>query len=187
MPMVWTQAASPVFFFGPAHAGKSELAMRALAPDSPAVVLGTAPAHEPAFQSRIKELQAQRPAPWENLDSGLDLAVAIEDVAKKYPQIMIDSLSQWLAALLVESEQSETALKKTVVGRVDELFQVLAKLSGIRLVLVSAETGAGPAPARALERLYREQVGLMNQRLARLARTAAWVSAGLPQVLKQDF
>ena len=53
-----------------------------------------------------------------------------------------------------------------------------------RLVLVSAELGAGPAPARFLERVFREAVGIMNQHLAALCPTVLSVQAGLAQVLK---
>ena len=55
----------------------------------------------------------------------------------------------------------------------------------MRYVLVSAEVGAGPAPSRSAERLFRQQVGLCNQRLAQAASTVIAVQSGIASIIKR--
>jgi adenosylcobinamide kinase/adenosylcobinamide-phosphate guanylyltransferase len=180
-----SQTAAPVLVLGPAHAGKSELAMRLFRPDEPAVVIGTASVRERAFQERLEYLKGLRPAPWESVDAEQDLPGLVDDAAGRAGQVMIDAVSQWLATLVVERDESgESALFDFLKAQVEELGRVMKKHQRCRFVLVSAEVGASPAPARAPERLYRQAVGLANQRLAALSETVLWVTAGLPLKLK---
>lgn len=180
-----SSAPAPVFLLGPAYAGKSELAMRLFRPDQAAVVIGTASPRERAFHDRLEHLKALRPAAWESLDCEADLPGAVADAASRSPQVMVDAVSQWLASLVVGRDDSgEAALTEYVRAQVDELRRVIAKNKQCRFVLVSAEVGGSPAPARAPERLYRQAVGQANQRLADLAQTVLWVVAGQPLKIK---
>jgi adenosylcobinamide kinase/adenosylcobinamide-phosphate guanylyltransferase len=186
-----TTTTAPAVVLGAAYSGKSELAMRLLAPDRAAIALGTAPANEPAFAARIAALKAGRPAAWDSRDAGHDLAAAVEEAARQAPQVLIDSVSQWLAGLLVGGEAapadgapSFTATKAEVVHRLEELLRVLGAFPAVRFAVVSAEVGGGPAPPRPVERLYRELVGQANMRLAQWAKTVLVVHAGVPLMLK---
>ena len=177
--------AAPVLVLGPAHAGKSELAMRLLRPDQPAVVIGTAMVRERAFQERLDHLKGLRPAPWESLDCESDLPGLVDDAAGRTGQVLIDAVSQWVATLVVgRDDAGEAALADFLTAQVEELRRVVRKHQPCRFVLVSAEVGGSPAPSRAPERLYRQAVGLANQRLAELSSTVLWVTAGLPLKLK---
>ncbi len=176
---------APVLLLGPAHAGKSELAMRLLRPDQAAVVVGTAAVRERAFHERLEHLKGLRPAAWESLDCESDLPGMVDDAASRAPQVMVDAVSQWLAALVVgRDDQGESALADFLKAQVDDLRRVMQKHRNCRFVLVSAEVGGSPAPSRAPERLYRQAVGQANQRFAELAQTVLWVAAGLPLKLK---
>ena len=185
----WTQYASPVLLIGPAYAGKSELAMQALRPDIGAVVIGSAPPDEPAFASRLNHLQSLRPACWESLHAGMNLVQATAEAAKATPggQILIDAVNQWLAVMLLgNSDAAPSAATQAawLDDQVSELLRVLRAYPTTRFVLVSAEVGASPAPARVPERLYRQYVGVTNQRLAAIAQTVVSVQVGLGTVIK---
>ena len=52
------------------------------------------------------------------------------------------------------------------------------------VVLVSDEVGLGIVPDNALSRSYRDQIGLLNQRVALVAQQVVFVAAGLPLILK---
>ncbi|MBM4252549.1 MAG: hypothetical protein FJ146_11310 [Deltaproteobacteria bacterium] len=184
----WTQSKSPILLLGNAHSGKSELAIQCLRPDLPALVIGTAPPTEPAFQSRIAELQGLRPATWDCIYAGTDLALAVSSATADVKQVLIDSVNQWLATLLLgysdDADGSEHGRTGMLNSRIDELITVLRSRADTRFVIVTAEVGGGPAPSRMAERLFRQHLGLANQRLARVAASVLAVQAGIPTILK---
>lgn len=180
-----SQIPAPVLLLGPAHAGKSELAMRLFRPDQAAVVIGTAAVRERAFHERLEYLKGLRPGPWESVDAESDLPSLVDEAAGRSGQVMVDAVSQWLATLVVSrGEGGEDALADFLKAQIDELRGVIQKHPHCRFVLVSAEVGGSPAPSRAPERLYRQAVGQANQKLAELCQTVFWVTAGLPLKLK---
>lgn len=184
-PSPSSQTKAPVLLIGPAHAGKSELAMRLLRPDESAIVIGTAHLREKTLADRVDRLKSLRPGPWESLDLVSDLPAVLNEAAAKTKQVMVDAVSQWLATLVVErGEEGESALEAHLATQVDELGRVIRKHPTCRFVLVSSEVGGSPAPSRAPERAYRKAVGLTHQKLAELAETVYWVAAGLPLKLK---
>lgn len=185
-----TRIPGPALILGPAHGGKSELAVQLLAPDKSAVVVGTAMPGDPALDKRIRELRAYRPGAWETVESGHDLPAALENALGQSRQVLVDSVNQWIGALVVDAaaddaKVSETALAETLDFRIGELLNVVRGVgTQARLVLVSAEVGGGPAPARAAERQYRRAVGLVNRQLAEIAKSVIVVNAGIPQRIK---
>ena len=163
--------------------------MQLLYPDQKAVVLGTAPREEPAFQKRVTQLQNLRPGSWESLSCGTDLLAHLQREASNTKQVLLDAMSQWIAGLLLAfgaDEESNRSISREhyVENQVSHLIQTILTQSTTRVVVVSAEVGGGPAPARTADRLYREQVGLANQRMAKAAATVISLSAGIPQVIK---
>lgn len=189
MQVSWTRLPAPILILGGAHAGKSELAMQLLAPDCETVVIGTADTNESALSPRLKALKALRPPAWTTLETTQDLPAALAQAVKKSPQVLVDAVSLWLAALHVElgarGADDPAGAMQDADQRVDELMQVvLGAPKTCRIVLVSAEAGHGLAPQRVADRLYRRAVGLANQRLARQATTVIEVVAGLPRFIK---
>ena len=71
----------------------------------------------------------------------------------------------------------------TVAARLDALVDAVAACRG-RLVLVTPEVGQGVVPATASGRLFRDEIGLLNQRLADVCDEVVFVVAGLPLTLK---
>lgn len=184
-----TQLPSPIFVLGAAHAGKSEYAQSLLAPDRPAVVVGTAEVSEPWMAERVLALKARRPPSWESFDGAQDLAARLAEAAAQCEQVLVDSVSQWLAGLVVDGsrlgQSGEAVLAQELDAYVAEFSRVIEMLAGkTRLVVVSAELGSGPPPQRPAERLFRRAVGLANQSLAARCATVVEVRAGLPLLLK---
>lgn len=184
-PLKGTCLAAPILLLGPAHSGKSELGVQFLAPDQPAIVVGTGQTSG-GRQRRLTALKNLRPPHWESIDCSTDLPAAVAEASARTQQILIDSVSQWLAALTVAGDSlSEDMLEEDLRSRADDLFRVVSAASmKTRIVVISAEVGAAPAPLRAPERLYRRAVGLLNQRLAALSQTVIAVHAGIPLRIK---
>ena len=184
-----TQLPSPILVLGPAYCGKSAWSHQLLSPVSETHVLGTAPQGDPAFEKRIAALQSLRPPAWESRHVGSDLSLALGDTLGRQPpcpQILIDSVSQWIAVLILTLQSTcEDDLEAKVTERLNEFLRVAKTYGSTRLVMVSAEVGGGPSSPRPMERLYRQMVGLANQRIASLSASVVNIQAGLPQFLKR--
>ena len=63
------------------------------------------------------------------------------------------------------------------------LVDTLPQLPG-RVILVSNEVGCGIVPMGAVSRLFADEQGRLNQRVAALADRVTFVAAGLPLVMK---
>jgi adenosylcobinamide kinase/adenosylcobinamide-phosphate guanylyltransferase len=185
-----TQLASPVLVVGPAYSGKSELATSLLAPDLPAVVIGTADAREGAFRERLAFLRSLRPAAWRSIDCGPDLAAAVHEALAQAPQVLVDAVGPWIAGLLVSADggpDAATAELDLLTQQGQALVRLVAnarEAGAPRLVIVTSEAGASPPPSRRGERLLRQALGGLNRRLAAEAATVLAVNVGLPQILK---
>ena len=81
------------------------------------------------------------------------------------------------------SAEQERAVAARVGAAVDDLLVALAE-TGAALVAVSNEVGLGVVPEYPLARLYRDQLGWANQRLARAASRAYFLVAGYPLDVK---
>jgi adenosylcobinamide kinase / adenosylcobinamide-phosphate guanylyltransferase len=175
------------FIVGGARSGKSAYAER-LAADSglPVTYIATAAvptgAHADAeFHARIGHHRARRPAHWGLVEASLDLAGALDAAAAPGHCVLIDCLTLWLATLLCppDSENPRPDWRE----RIDAFAAACERAQGTVLV-VSNEIGMGVVPMGAATRLYVDELGRLNQRIAALADRATLIAAGLPLVLK---
>ena len=75
--------------------------------------------------------------------------------------------------------------KRTPDERFDNLVDYLAAAPG-PLVVVSNEVGLGIVPDNAMARRFRDFAGRLNQKLAAIAPRVVLVTAGIPQILKDE-
>ncbi|WP_322059334.1 bifunctional adenosylcobinamide kinase/adenosylcobinamide-phosphate guanylyltransferase [Paraburkholderia sp. J63] len=178
------------FIVGGARSGKSACAER-LAGQSglPVTYIATAAtpggAHADAeFAARIAHHRARRPAHWGFAEAPLDLAGALDAAATPGQCVLIDCLTLWLANLLCPPG-SEAPLPDWR-ARLDAFATACerAKRADCAALVVSNEIGMGVVPMGAATRLYVDELGRLNQRIAALADRAMLVAAGLPLVLK---
>lgn len=69
-------------------------------------------------------------------------------------------------------------------GAIDALIEVLPTLPG-RIVIVSNEVGWGIVPMAAVSRVFADEQGRLNQRVAAACERVTLVAAGLPLSLKE--
>jgi adenosylcobinamide kinase / adenosylcobinamide-phosphate guanylyltransferase len=171
------------FIVGGARSGKSAYAERlAIESGLPVTYIATAGAHADAeFAERIAHHRARRPAHWGLVEAPLELAQALDAAAAAGQCVLIDCLTLWLANLLCPSG-SEAPLPDWR-ARLDAFAAACERAQGTVLV-VSNEIGMGVVPLGAATRLYVDELGRLNQRIAALADRATLVAAGLPLVLK---
>ena len=175
---------------GGARSGKSALAeQRAHESGLKVVYVATAQALDGEMQRRIAVHQARRPPEWGLVESPLDLAQTLRRIAAPDVFVLVDCLTLWLTNLLFtgqaarQAEAGEAIDCALYAGEVQALVDALPTLPG-RIALVSNEVGWGVVPMAAVSRLFADEQGRLNQRVAAVCERVTLVAGGLPLLLK---
>jgi len=173
------------FVLGGARSGKSAYAER-LAADQPFPVtyMATAAwdARDDEFGARIAQHRERRPAHWQLCEADEDLAGAVIRADRAGGLILLDCLTLWLTRLLCPADGD--APFAAWRAKLAEFDQALQYLKG-DIVIVSNEIGMGVVPMGALTRLYVDELGRLNQRVAACCEDVTLCVAGIPMVVKQ--
>ncbi|MGF1592983.1 MAG: bifunctional adenosylcobinamide kinase/adenosylcobinamide-phosphate guanylyltransferase [Kiloniellaceae bacterium] len=162
---------------GGARSGKSTHAERlAEARPGACVYLATATAGDAEMAARIAEHRRRRGGRWRTHEEPLDLAGALEAVAKADAVVVVDCLTLWLSNVMFADLDVENECER--------LLAALPRLAG-PVVFVSNEVGLGIVPDNALARRFRDEAGRLNQAVAAAAQSVVFLAAGLPLVLKR--
>lgn len=171
---------------GGARSGKSALAEQtARQSEREVVVIVTADyvqsRQDPEMKARIAKHQADRPLHWQTVEAPLDLAGAINTWAAPHRHLIVDCLTLWLSNhLLAENHESETnisELSPAAIAARTALLTCLPTLPG-SITLVSNEVGHGIVPLGALNRLYVDENGRLNQAVAAVCNEVIFTIAG---------
>ncbi len=167
-----------VLVTGGVRSGKSRHAESLLSGPVTYVAPGPTDDSDPDWLARVAAHRARRPASWSTVETR-DLAAAL---ALDGP-VLVDCLGTWLTGVLDERElwnASSDSVTTVVDGLLDEVVAVLAARDDV--VLVTNEVGLGVVPVHRSGRLFRDLLGLVNQRLATACDEVHLVIAG--RVLK---
>ncbi len=164
---------------GGVRSGKSTHA-EALIGDEPATYVAPGPSPDvetdPDWAARIAAHRARRPASWSTVETQ-DLAAAAREASDP---VLIDCLGTWLTALVDAAgawEQDSDAVHDLVLARADELAEALRACEQ-DVVVVTNEVGLGVVPEHRSGRLFRDLLGLVNQRVATACDEVHLVVAG---------
>ncbi|WP_227983069.1 nicotinate-nucleotide--dimethylbenzimidazole phosphoribosyltransferase [Nocardia spumae] len=164
---------------GGARSGKSAYAEAVAGRGGPVRYVATA-IPDPAdadFADRIAAHRIRRPGTW-NVVEG-DPVVVLGDAA---PVTLIDDLGTWLTAR-IDARGAWDAPRGTVAPDMDALVVAVNGYAD-RLVIVSPEVGLGVVPATPAGRLFQDEIGTLNQRLAAVCDEVVLVVAGIATVIK---
>lgn len=190
-------SASSQLILGGARSGKSSLAeARALAAEQAGyevLYLATAQpldsAADPEMVARIARHRQRRPATWGLLEEPLALAATLLAEAAPQRLLLVDCLTLWLTNLLFAGEAARQAEAGAdidcplLTAATAALIDCLPRLPG-QIILVSNEVGCGIVPMNAVSRLFADEQGRLNQRVAAACERVTLVAAGLPLELK---
>jgi adenosyl cobinamide kinase/adenosyl cobinamide phosphate guanylyltransferase len=159
---------------GGARSGKSRHAESIITalPD-PWVYIATAQAFDDEMRDRIAAHRARRAFGWNTVEAPIDLAGALATAAER--PVVVDCLTLWLTNLLVGGHDVTAA-----IVALDNALEA----RDAPTVLVANEVGLGVVPDTALGRDFRDQAGLLNQRMAARADSVLFLVAGLPMRMK---
>jgi adenosylcobinamide kinase/adenosylcobinamide-phosphate guanylyltransferase len=176
--------------FGGARSGKSALAERLAAESGLRVIsVATARALDDEMRRRIAHHQARRPASWGLVETPLELAAALRRQAAAEVCLLVDCLTLWLSNLLFAGEAARQAEAGQAIdcrllrGETQALIDTLPQLPG-RIILVSNEVGWGIVPMAQVARLFADEQGRLNQRVAAVCERVTLVAGGLSLRLK---
>ena len=196
--MVELTVARSELILGGQKSGKSRRAEQLAAawlthsPAHRAVLIATAQAHDDEMRARIARHQrerAERVPGMTTLEAPRDLAAAIAQAGGAKTLRVVDCLTLWLTNLLFTGQAAAQAeagqgLDCPLFEReTRQLVEGLQQLPG-RIVMVSNEVGCGIVPMNAVSRLFADEQGRLNQRVAAVCERVTLVAAGLPLQLK---
>ena len=175
---------------GGARSGKSAHAER-LADESGlrVVYVATAQVLDGEMERRVAVHRARRPADWGLVESPLNLAETLRHHARSDTCLLVDCLTLWLSNLLFAGEAAQQAEAGQAIDcrlfseETRALIETLPELPG-QVIMVSNEVGCGVVPMHAVSRLFADEQGRLNQRVAAVCDRVTLVAAGLPLRLK---
>ncbi|ORA08543.1 bifunctional adenosylcobinamide kinase/adenosylcobinamide-phosphate guanylyltransferase [Mycobacterium arosiense] len=168
---------------GGIRSGKSQWAEEAIADGLPAgravhyLAPGPTGHDDAAWAQRIAQHRGRRPAHWSTIET--------DDIATQLRQspdtpTLIDDLGTWLTGALDRNNAWDGG---SVAAAVDDVLAAVGDFAS-PLVLVSPEVGLTVVPATASGRRFADELGGLNQRLARLCDRVVLVVAGQPVSIK---
>ena len=169
-----------IFVTGGARSGKSDFAQgMAEKIEGKRVFVATAQAFDEEMAERIQKHQENRGTRWDALEEPINLGGAIRSILGQYKTILVDCLTVWMSNLLLEYPDQNERISEIV----DDFFSGLSE-SDETIIVVSNEVGMGIVPDNKLARDYRDQLGFLNQRMARRADEVYVLFSGIPVKIK---
>jgi len=173
-----SSVAKVTLVLGGARSGKSRYAeglIAALPPtwEPPWAYVATAQALDTEMAERIGVHRARRGPQWRTIEAPRDLAAALG--ASETMPVLIDCLTLWLSNLMLADVDIDAEIAR---------LEAALEAAAAPVVLVANEVGYGIVPDHPLGRRFRDQQGVLNQRVAARADRVVLVVAGLPLALK---
>ncbi|WP_141502843.1 bifunctional adenosylcobinamide kinase/adenosylcobinamide-phosphate guanylyltransferase [Paenibacillus luteus] len=183
---------------GGARSGKSSFAEQyAMRVASRGIYLATCQPYDDEMGERTLKHQLDREKSgfnWETREEAYDAASLLGQFATQFaldleagsepPVVLLDCLTLWLTNWLMLDEQQPPADKRLAI-EIENLIDAIHHYP-FPLLMVTNEVGDGIVPAYPLGRIFRDEAGRLNQRIASLCDRVFLVTAGIPLELKSQ-
>ncbi|MFF2089124.1 bifunctional adenosylcobinamide kinase/adenosylcobinamide-phosphate guanylyltransferase [Paenibacillus sp. NPDC058174] len=137
---------------------------------------------------------------WRTIEEPLELAQTLQQLTRdaesagpsidkgERPVVLVDCLTLWLSNWLLlaeekKGEHSEIDRGEWLEPQTQLLLEAIAAFP-YPLVLVTNEVGDGVVPPYPLGRIFRDEAGRLNQRIAAISERVFLVTAGIPVDIK---
>ena len=174
-----TRQGSVTLVLGGVRSGKSRYAQQLAEQSRHVVFVATAKVTDDEMRAKIDRHREDRPNEWLTVEEPLDLPKVLGQHELGCEVMVVDCLTIFAANLMEAEGENEKAIE----SRVEALCEALRAVR-CSVVVVSNEVGSGVHPVSPLGRRYRDLLGEINQRVARIADDVVLMVAGLPLALK---
>ena len=164
---------------GGVRSGKSRYAQQLGEAAERVVFVATANADDDEMRGKVERHRQSRPPHWQTIEEPLELAQTVARHGAACDLMIIDCLTFFAANLLQAGGEDLEACERWI-----EALCVVLQSPPCSVVLVSNEVGSGVVPPYLSGRRFRDLLGELNQRVARVASNVLLLVAGLPLVLK---
>lgn len=172
-----------ILLLGGARSGKSACAQELAGLAGGKVLFcATAEPLDDEMRSRIEKHRRSRPQDWDTLEAGRDIGRSLSHKASQYDTIIVDCITILVANIMgdgTDAEKAESAVNAEILS-----ISALLQRRQSTYILVSNEAGSGLVPDNRLGRLYRDELGKANQKLAAVSDEVYLLTAGIPLKLK---
>jgi adenosylcobinamide kinase/adenosylcobinamide-phosphate guanylyltransferase len=166
-----------VFILGGSRSGKSDFALKeASALPGEKAFIATAEALDKEMRLRIEKHRKERGMQWVTHEESLRISGLIKDIGNKYTVILVDCLTLWLSNIMHAGYDVRSETR--------ELASTIGEDRSASLYIISNEVGLGLVPESPLGRQYRDNLGILNQEIAKAATDVYFMAAGIPLRLK---
>ncbi|MEN6615356.1 MAG: bifunctional adenosylcobinamide kinase/adenosylcobinamide-phosphate guanylyltransferase [Syntrophorhabdus sp.] len=166
-----------ILILGGARSGKSSFALaQASAMEGRKAFVATAEALDHEMNQRIANHKKERGKDWDTFEESVDVSSCLRKVAVSHEIIIVDCLTLWVSNIMMRNLHFNEYM--------DGLLDAIGTISPARLYIVSNEVGLGLVPENQLGRYYRDNLGLLNMRVAALATDVFFMTAGIPLQVK---
>ncbi|MET9018583.1 nicotinate-nucleotide--dimethylbenzimidazole phosphoribosyltransferase [Actinopolymorpha sp. NPDC004070] len=195
-----------ILVLGGARSGKSTTAERLAGQAAkvgpageslPVTYLATGPrptADDPEWAERVRTHRERRPPGWTTVETSDLVAHLKADDPERTKPLLIDCLSTWLTQMMDQTgcfgtEHLSPGTTRTqdpaaaLAAEVDALVEAWGSTNRT-VVAVSNEVGGGVVPATTSGRLFRDELGVLNARIAAASDEVWLLTAGIPQRLR---
>lgn len=169
---------SITLILGGVSSGKSRYAQALASGVAGVVFIATAQASDEEMHTKIQRHRRERPADWKTVEVPFELVQAIVDHSSS-SFVIVDCLTMFVANWLVLKKASSEAILACIANLADALSR-----SNASIALVSNEVGSGVVPEFLSGREFRDVLGQVNQKIARICDNVVLMVAGYPLVIK---
>ena len=169
-----------VLIIGGCKSGKSRFALELAGnySNQKKIYIATSIVCDEEMEDRVKKHKKERGDEWETLECAYDLPDTLNSVVIKGYIVLVDCLTMWVNNLFYKGLTIQE-----IEVEIEKLLEVIGKNRGL-LILVSNEVGLGIVPLNELTRKYRDVVGIMHQKVAKIVDKVYFVTCGIPNLIK---
>ena len=182
-----TSTAPRILVTGGIRSGKSahaEHLATTLAADDVVTYLATGQRNDSdaEWSARIAAHQQRRPTSWHTVEA----SDPVPALASAHSPILLDDLGSWLASVMDELSvwsSPDDGWRPALRDRVEQLCTAVAA-AGVGVVVVTSEVGLTLVADNRAGRLFSDELGHLNQRMAQVCDRVDLVVAGCPLTVK---
>ena len=176
---------STTLVLGGARSGKSYWAEQQLADDLAVDYVATSEPRpdDPEWAARVEAHRLRRPGHWHTIET-LDLVDVLG--ADTPTPLLVDCLTLWLTHQLDHVDAWQQPVDRWRAELDEAIAALVTAVAGTRrhVVLVSNEVGSGVVPSTPSGRVFQDELGRLNARVAACCDHVVLCTAGIAQRLK---